>query len=59
MKPIVVAGIIDIDFVAQVERLPCPGETVAGMHFETRDGGKGAKRPWRPRPKRTPPPAYR
>jgi ribokinase len=59
MKPIVVAGRIDIDFVAQVERLPGPGETVAGVNFETHNGGKGAKRPWWPRLTRMPPAAYR
>jgi len=113
VRPILVACGIDIDFVAQVERLPCPGETAAGINFETHNGGKEANRahaiarlgysvslmgalgndvfgdrllgglesvgvdctavkrfadtsswltgarPWRPRPTRMPPPAYR
>lgn len=59
MKSIVVADRIDIDFIAQVERLPCSGETVAGMNSETHNGGKRAKRPWRPRLTRMPPAAYR
>ena len=39
---IVVVGSLNMDFVAQVERLPLPGETVAGSGFLTIPGGKGA-----------------
>lgn len=42
MKPIVVAGSVNIDFVAEAEHIPCPGETIAGRCFETHHGGKGA-----------------
>jgi len=42
MKPIVVVGSINIDFVAEAEYIPQPGETVAGRCFETHYGGKGA-----------------
>jgi len=42
MKPIVVAGSINIDFVAEAMRIPLPGETIAGRCFETHYGGKGA-----------------
>jgi ribokinase len=44
MEPprIVVAGSINIDIVAHVERLPGPGETVAGGRLERTGGGKGA-----------------
>ena len=40
--PIVVVGSLNMDFVAQVERLPLPGETVLGAGFRTIPGGKGA-----------------
>lgn len=39
---IVVIGSINLDLVANVERLPGPGETVAGGAFVTAPGGKGA-----------------
>ena len=39
---IVVAGSINVDLVAHVERLPAPGETVAGGRLERSGGGKGA-----------------
>ncbi|QPC86193.1 ribokinase [Mesorhizobium sp. NBSH29] len=39
---IVVIGSINVDLVAQVKRLPSPGETVPGSSFETTPGGKGA-----------------
>jgi ribokinase len=39
---IVVVGSLNMDFVAQVECLPLPGETVAGSGFRTIPGGKGA-----------------
>ena len=42
MKPIVVAGSINIDFVAEATHIPLPGETIAGRCFETHYGGKGA-----------------
>lgn len=42
MKPIVVAGSINIDLVVNVQRLPVPGETVSGAEFHTHPGGKGA-----------------
>ena len=40
--PIVVAGSLNMDFVAQVEHLPLPGETILGSGFRTIPGGKGA-----------------
>jgi len=40
--PITVVGSLNMDFVVQVERLPRPGETVAGHGFATMPGGKGA-----------------
>lgn len=39
---IVAIGSINLDLVATVERLPGPGETVAGGGFATLPGGKGA-----------------
>jgi len=39
---IIVVGSLNMDFVAQVERLPLPGETVLGGGFRTIPGGKGA-----------------
>lgn len=39
---IVVVGSINMDLVARVARLPCPGETVRGRSFDTVPGGKGA-----------------
>lgn len=39
---ITVLGSINVDLVAQVKRLPRPGETVAGESFVTSPGGKGA-----------------
>ena len=41
-KPIVVVGSINMDLVAQVRRIPVPGQTVIGTGFETTPGGKGA-----------------
>lgn len=41
-KPIVVVGSINIDLVAQVDRIPARGETLPGRDFETHPGGKGA-----------------
>jgi ribokinase len=40
--PIVVVGSLNMDFVAQVDCLPLPGETVLGSGFRTIPGGKGA-----------------
>lgn len=39
---ITVFGSINMDLIASVERLPLPGETVAGHAFTTAAGGKGA-----------------
>jgi ribokinase len=39
---ITVIGSINLDLVADVERLPAPGETVPGSVFRTAPGGKGA-----------------
>ncbi|NGO55181.1 ribokinase [Allomesorhizobium camelthorni] len=39
---IIVIGSINLDLIATVERLPDPGETVAGDTFKTAPGGKGA-----------------
>lgn len=41
-KPIVVAGSINVDLVANAEHIPRPGETVAGTSFQIHSGGKGA-----------------
>jgi ribokinase len=41
-KPIVVVGSLNMDLVAQVERLPARGETLPGSDFQTHPGGKGA-----------------
>src|SRR6516165_5595292 len=37
-----VVGSINLDFVARMEQLPRPGETVAARQFERFPGGKGA-----------------
>lgn len=39
---ITVLGSINMDLIANVSRLPKPGETVTGNHFVTAPGGKGA-----------------
>lgn len=39
---ITVLGSINMDLIANVTRLPKPGETVTGDHFVTAPGGKGA-----------------
>ena len=39
---VVVFGSINLDLVAQVARMPAPGETLAGTSFRTSPGGKGA-----------------
>lgn len=41
-RPIVVVGSINLDLVADGERIPAPGETLTGKRFETFFGGKGA-----------------
>lgn len=41
-KPIVVVGSINIDLVANAERIPVAGETVFGSNFQIHPGGKGA-----------------
>ncbi|MET2830290.1 ribokinase [Mesorhizobium shangrilense] len=39
---IIVVGSINLDLIANVDRLPGPGETVGGSGFATAPGGKGA-----------------
>ncbi|MEO1700644.1 MAG: ribokinase [Pseudomonadota bacterium] len=39
---IIVAGSINLDLIARVERLPSPGETVSGFAYAQAPGGKGA-----------------
>jgi ribokinase len=39
---ITVVGSVNLDLVAQVERLPRPGETVTDAVFRRVPGGKGA-----------------
>ena len=39
---VVVFGSINLDLVAQVDRIPAPGETLAGHSFNCAPGGKGA-----------------
>jgi ribokinase len=41
-KPVVVVGSINIDLVANAERIPVEGETVLGTDFQIHPGGKGA-----------------
>jgi len=41
-KPIVVVGSINIDLVANADRIPAAGETLTGSSFQTHHGGKGA-----------------
>jgi ribokinase len=40
--PVVVIGSLNIDYIASVERLPAPGETVPAIGLIQRFGGKGA-----------------
>jgi len=42
MGRVVVLGSINVDLVATADRLPLPGETVAGTGFSVLHGGKGA-----------------
>ncbi|WP_423921380.1 ribokinase [Frigoribacterium sp. 2-23] len=39
---LVVAGSVNVDLVATVERLPAPGETIGGGRLRRQAGGKGA-----------------
>ena len=39
---VIVLGSLNMDLVAQVSRLPKPGETISGQNFTTVPGGKGA-----------------
>jgi len=39
---IIVIGSINLDLIADVERIPSPGETISGESFKTAPGGKGA-----------------
>lgn len=39
---ILVFGSLNMDLVVQAPRLPVPGETILGHHFQTLPGGKGA-----------------
>jgi len=39
---ITVLGSVNLDLVARVDRLPRPGETIAGKAFAMLPGGKGA-----------------
>lgn len=41
-KPVVVVGSINIDLVANTEKIPIEGETVLGKSFRIHPGGKGA-----------------
>jgi ribokinase len=41
MPRVIVVGSVNIDLVAQAERLPAPGETVTGAVFSRHHGGKG------------------
>jgi ribokinase len=41
-KPIVVVGSINIDLVANADRIPAGGETLTGSGFQMHHGGKGA-----------------
>src|SRR5579883_369243 len=41
-RPVVVVGSINIDLVANTERIPVEGETVMGSDFQIHPGGKGA-----------------
>ncbi len=41
MSDVVVCGSLNMDLLSQVERLPLPGETVLGTHYQHSAGGKG------------------
>ena len=38
-RPILVIGSVNMDLIATCDRLPAPGETVAGAGFRTAPGG--------------------
>ena len=38
---VIVVGSVNVDQVITVDRMPGPGETVTGGHFEQHHGGKG------------------
>ena len=42
MKPILVIGSLNMDFVVQTDKLPLPGETIKGRDLRMIPGGKGA-----------------
>ena len=42
-RRVVVVGSLNIDYIASVDRLPHPGETVLGNQLVQRFGGKGTK----------------
>lgn len=42
MKPLLVLGSINADLYVEIDRLPAPGETLAGRGAAVRPGGKGA-----------------
>ncbi|MDE2580078.1 MAG: ribokinase [Rhodospirillales bacterium] len=41
-RPVLVIGSLNMDLVGRCDRLPLPGETIAGTGFATIPGGKGA-----------------
>jgi ribokinase len=41
-KPVLVVGSINVDLVANAEKIPVAGETVRGIDFQVHAGGKGA-----------------
>jgi ribokinase len=41
-KSIVIVGSLNLDFVAQMDKLPMPGETISANAFQMLPGGKGA-----------------
>ena len=41
MYDVLVCGSLNMDWVARVAHLPCPGETVAGTSLQRLPGGKG------------------
>jgi ribokinase len=42
MADLAVIGSLNMDLVIRAERIPAPGETILGSHFEMLPGGKGA-----------------
>ena len=41
-KPVVIVGSATMDLVSRATQIPCVGQTVIGISFETTPGGKGA-----------------